>query len=67
MHTLKRTDIFPIGDLALVNAIKMIKQIPDAAREDIIKLSEKWKPYRSIATMIFWHYYIKKKNIKILH
>src|SRR5215217_1093748 len=26
IHALQRTDVFPIGDLALVNAIKMIKE-----------------------------------------
>jgi DNA-3-methyladenine glycosylase II len=67
LHALRRLDVFPIGDLALVNSIKMIKQLPTAAKEDLIKMSEKWKPDRSIATMLFWHYYIKKKNIKILH
>lgn len=67
IHALRRTDVFPIGDLALVNAIKMIGEIPDATREEIIQLSQKWKPRRSIATMLFWHYYIRKKNIKILH
>jgi len=66
LHALQRTDIFPICDLALVNAIKMIKEKP-LTKEEIIKLSSRWKPYRSIATMIFWHYYIKKKNIKLLH
>lgn len=67
LHALQRTDIFPIGDLALVNAIRMKKELPHATKEDLLKLSERWQPYRSIATMIFWHYYIKKKNIKILH
>jgi DNA-3-methyladenine glycosylase II len=67
MHSLRRTDIFPIGDLALVNAIKMVKEIPGAGREQLLKLSEQWKPYRSIATMIFWHYYIRTRNIKLLH
>jgi DNA-3-methyladenine glycosylase II len=67
LHTLRRSDVFPIGDLALVNAIKMLKAIPLASRAEVIKLSLKWKPYRSIATMMFWHYYIRKKNIKILH
>ena len=67
LHALRRLDVFPIGDLALVNSIKMIKQLPTATKEDLIKMSEKWKPDRSIATMLFWHYYIKKKNIKILH
>lgn len=66
LHALQRTDIFPIGDLALVNAIKMISG-KVLEKDEILKLSNKWKPYRSIATMIFWHYYIKKKNIKLLH
>jgi len=66
LHALQRTDVFPIGDLALVNAIKMIYEKP-LVKEEIIAISEKWKPYRSIATMIFWHYYIRKKNIKLLH
>jgi DNA-3-methyladenine glycosylase II len=67
LHALRRTDIFPTSDLALVNSIKMVKQISLVTKEDLLDLSQKWKPYRSIATMLFWHYYIKKKNIKILH
>jgi DNA-3-methyladenine glycosylase II len=67
LHALRRTDIFPTSDLALVNSIKMVKQISLVTKEDLLDLSQKWKPYRSIATMLFWHYYIKKKNIKVLH
>jgi DNA-3-methyladenine glycosylase II len=67
LHALRRTDVFPVGDLALVNSIKMVKQLPTATKDELIEMSAKWKPYRSIATMLFWHYYIKKKNIKILH
>jgi DNA-3-methyladenine glycosylase II len=67
LHALRRLDVFPIGDLALVNAIKMVKQIQSVTKEELSALSERWKPYRSLATMVFWHYYIKKKNIKILH
>jgi DNA-3-methyladenine glycosylase II len=67
LHALRRIDVFPIGDLALVNSIKMVKQLPTATKEELVQMSEMWKPYRSIATMLFWHYYIKKKNIKILH
>ena len=67
LHALRRMDVFPLGDLALVNAIKMVKGIASAKKEDLIQMSEPWRPYRSIATMLFWHYYIKKKNIKILH
>ena len=67
LHALRRTDIFPLGDLALVNSMKMVKQLSSATRDELLELSKKWKPYRSIATMLFWHYYIKRKDIKILH
>lgn len=67
IHALKRTDIFPTGDLALVNAVRMIKEDKSLTKEIILQLSLPWKPYRSVATMIFWHYYIKKRNIKLLH
>ena len=63
LHALKRTDVFPIGDLALVNAIKMIKQLQSTSKDELLELSERWKPYRSIATMLFWHYYIKKRGL----
>lgn len=65
LHALRRTDVFPVGDLALVNSIKMVKHLQSTTKQELLDLSNKWKPYRSIATMLFWHYYIKKKNIKI--
>ena len=66
LHTLQRTDVFPIGDIALINAVRAVTDKP-LTKEEILTLSEKWKPYRSIATLIFWHYYIIKRNIKLLH
>lgn len=66
LHALQRTDIFPLGDLALVNAIQMVKN-EKLSKEMIGKMGEAWRPYRSIATMILWHFYLCKKNIKLLH
>jgi DNA-3-methyladenine glycosylase II len=63
MFVLQRPDVFPIGDLALVNSIKTVKQLPaHTGREAIIALAEAWKPYRSIATMLFWHDYLEKRK-----
>ena len=67
IHALRHTDVFPIGDLALVNGIRMLKDDSSLTKENIVGIAENWKPYRTIATMIIWHYYIKKKNIKLLH
>lgn len=66
MFTLHRTDIFPVGDLAAVNALKRLKQLhPKTTKEEILVISEQWKPFRSVASMMLWHYYLSnsvKKN-----
>lgn len=65
LFALQRTDIFPVGDLAMVSAMKELKKLPtETKQEDLLRLADKWKPYRSVATMILWHYYIQKKGIK---
>ena len=65
LFALQRTDIFPIGDLAMVNALKEVKKLPaHTTREDLLILADAWRPYRSIAAMLLWHHYIKTRNIK---
>lgn len=66
LHALQRSDVFPIGDLALVNAMQMLRE-EKMTKESILQRGEAWRPYRSIATMMLWHYYIRKKNIRLLH
>lgn len=66
MHSLQRTDLFPLGDIALVNSLKETKKLPkDVSREKMLKIAEAWRPYRTIASMILWHSYIKKRNIRL--
>lgn len=64
LHALQRTDIFPTGDLALVNALKMVKGLGlPTTKESLLQIAEPWRPYRSIATMLLWHYYIQKRGV----
>jgi DNA-3-methyladenine glycosylase II len=66
MHALQRTDLFPLGDIALVNSLKEIKLLdPKISKEEMLLIAEPWRPYRTIAAFILWHAYIKKRNIKI--
>lgn len=66
LFALQRTDIFPTGDLAMINAFKEVKQLkPQISKEEMIALSASWKPHRSIATMLLWHYYIQKRGLRI--
>lgn len=66
MHALQRTDLFPLGDIALVNSLKETKKLAkDVSKEKMLKIAESWRPYRTIASMILWHSYIRKRNIKL--
>lgn len=62
MFCLQRKDIFPAGDIAVVNAAKDICRI--TTKEELAVLSEQWRPLRSLATYFLWHYYIntRKRN-----
>ncbi len=65
LFALQRSDVFPTGDLAMMNALKEIKRLPKhTSKEQIIEMAEIWRPYRSLATMLLWHHYIKTRNIK---
>lgn len=66
MHALRRTDLFPLGDIALVNSLKFVKQLhPTTTKDKLLALAEPWRPYRTIAAMILWHDYIQKRGIKL--
>ena len=59
MFVLQKTDIYPIGDIAAVNALKRVKQLAKDADKTLVgEIAEQWKPYRTIATMILWHHYL---------
>lgn len=67
MHALQRSDLFPLGDVALVNSLKHIKQLHAAVtKEEMLALAESWRPYRTVASMLLWHAYIQRKGIKVL-
>ena len=45
-------DIFPEGDLALINIIKTKYQVNSI--DQILEIANKWSPYRTIATLYLW-------------
>ena len=64
MMVLHRCDLFPLGDIALINSLKEIKGLPKTtSKEEIDQIASKWKPYRTIAAFLIWHSYINKRNM----
>jgi DNA-3-methyladenine glycosylase II len=65
MFALQHTDVFPVGDLAIVNSIKRLKALPkETAKEELVIIAERWKPYRTVASMLLWHYYLSDRKPK---
>lgn len=60
LFCLQAKDIFPAGDIAVINTIKELT--PAQTKAEILILSETWKPFRSLATYFLWHYYLRKRN-----
>jgi len=60
MFCLQAKDVFPIGDIAVIKTIKELTHVE--TKDEIIVRSEKWKPYRSLATFLLWHYYLSKRK-----
>lgn len=62
MFCLQAKDIFPAGDIAVINTIKALT--PAKTKEEMLSLSEEWKPLRSLATYFLWHHYLCRRNKK---
>ena len=60
MFTLGREDIFAIDDYGIQSAIKKLYALDSSNkkefREKMLKISAKWKPYRTYACMHLWHW-----------
>ena len=64
MICLHHTDLFPLGDIALINSIKHIKELSsNTTKDEIAELTVKWAPYRTIAAYLLWHAYICRKGV----
>ena len=65
LMALKRPDIWPEGDRALLVAMKdsmNLSSVPNSTEALII--ADSWKPWRSVAARILWHSYLCERKKK---
>lgn len=65
LMALLRPDVMPKGDIALHAAYQRLAgedQRPDA--EEFLRIAESWKPHRSTAARLLWHFYLSERKIK---
>ena len=62
LMVLRRPDVFPATDLALVTAVTSLKQLAERPTTyQFLEMAEKWRPYRSVAARMLWQYYLARR------
>ena len=55
IFTMLRPDVFPIGDIGMIRGIeKSYNSGERMSREELYAISEKWKPWRTVACCFMW-------------
>jgi len=53
MFSFMRPDVFSVGDIGLVKAVKIL--VPDAeSKESVEEIAKRWSPYRTAASWYLW-------------
>ena len=60
LMALRRPDVWPAGDLALAVATQRLYELPNRPNPDQLEaLAQPWKPWRSVAARLLWHFYLE--------
>lgn len=63
LMVLLRPDIMPRGDIALHEAYRRLYGLDHRPSSDeFIVTAERWKPYRSVAARLLWHFYLSERR-----
>ena len=63
MFSLARGNIFPSGDLALQEAIRLLLKLDSRPNiKEVDEISERWAPWKTIAALVLWGFYSKQRK-----
>ena len=63
LMALRRPDVWPSGDIALVQAVTSVKRLRDgSATDQIAKVADSWRPLRSVAARMMWQHYLAERS-----
>ena len=58
LFSLRRPDVLPAHDLGLIIAAQRMKRLKERpSPKQLRAIAEPWRPYRSFAARMLWHYY----------
>jgi DNA-3-methyladenine glycosylase II len=62
LMAMRRSDIWPAGDLALAVAVKELMGLAERpGPNELIRIAECWRPHRAVAARMLWQYYLAKR------
>jgi DNA-3-methyladenine glycosylase II len=62
LMALRRPDVWPIGDRALLVSMRDVKHLSRIpSNETAVEIAEAWRPWRSVAARILWHKYLSER------
>lgn len=63
LFALRRPDIWPPGDLALLHALREVKGLRrHPTGERAARIARTWRPWRSVAARVLWHAYLSSRG-----
>ena len=64
LMALRRPDVMPKGDLALHIAWQRLSGHGRPNASEFLEIAERWRPFRSVAARLLWHYYLCERRAK---
>ncbi|HET8947295.1 MAG TPA: DNA-3-methyladenine glycosylase 2 family protein [Candidatus Polarisedimenticolia bacterium] len=62
LMSLRRPDVWPAGDLGLVNSMQVVKRLRrPPSRERALAIAAAWRPYRAVAARMLWQAYLARQ------
>lgn len=63
LSALRRPDIWPVGDRALqVGTGELIGHVATPSPEELRRIGDRWRPWRSVAARLIWHAYLADRG-----
>lgn len=64
LMALLRPDVMPKGDIALHSAWHKLSGELRPGSDEFLVIAERWKPFRSVAARLLWHFYLSERRKK---
>ena len=63
LFALRRSDVFPAADLALMESVRQLWRLRERPSADALeRRSRAWRPHRAVAARLLWHHYLSERG-----